>query len=139
MARQPTLWPTRKTSAGSGATADRRRSTQPAMVGRSDRLVELRDRHGDVELSGEWRIRGSTPMPSSWTPSSASAATGSTSSISRAPALSSAFAAARDGRLVFESSPGVFETFRIDAARFWYEAAPVVQAEAARVLAGLDR
>ena len=36
------------------------------------------------------------------------------------------FRAARDGQLVFEARPCLADEFRFEAARFWYDAAPVL-------------
>jgi predicted nucleotidyltransferase len=37
------------------------------------------------------------------------------------------FRAARDGVLIFESKPGTFDRFRFEAARFWFDAEPVLR------------
>lgn len=37
------------------------------------------------------------------------------------------FRAARDGVLVHEATPGTFDRFRFEAARFWYDAEPVLR------------
>jgi len=37
------------------------------------------------------------------------------------------FRAARDGVLVYESAPGVFDRFRFEAARFWFDAESVLR------------
>ena len=37
------------------------------------------------------------------------------------------FRAARDGVLVYEERPGIFDRFRFEAARFWYDAEPVLR------------
>lgn len=37
------------------------------------------------------------------------------------------FRAARDGKLVYEAAPGTFDRFRFDAARFWYDAEPILR------------
>ena len=37
------------------------------------------------------------------------------------------YRAARDGVLVYEARPGIFDRFRFDAARFWYDAEPVLR------------
>lgn len=37
------------------------------------------------------------------------------------------FRAARDGVLVYEAAPGTFDHFRIQAARFWYDAEPILR------------
>jgi hypothetical protein len=47
------------------------------------------------------------------------------------------YRAARDGRLVFEARPRLAERFRLDAAEFWCDVAPIVQREYERVLADL--
>ena len=49
------------------------------------------------------------------------------------------FRAARDGDSVFESRPGIADRFRLDAAQFWCDVAPVLQRGYADVLAGLTR
>ena len=38
------------------------------------------------------------------------------------------YRAARDGVLVYEARPGIFDRFRFEAARFWYDAEPVLRA-----------
>jgi len=47
------------------------------------------------------------------------------------------YRAARDGRLVYEARPRLAERFRLDAAEFWCDVAPIVQREYERVLADL--
>jgi predicted nucleotidyltransferase len=47
------------------------------------------------------------------------------------------YRAARDGRLVFEARPRLAERFRLEAAAFWCDVAPIVQREYERVLADL--
>jgi hypothetical protein len=37
------------------------------------------------------------------------------------------YRAARDGVLVHESTPGIFDRFRFEAARFWYDAESVLR------------
>lgn len=37
------------------------------------------------------------------------------------------YRAARDGVLVYEARPGLFDRFRFEAARFWYDAEPVLR------------
>ncbi len=37
------------------------------------------------------------------------------------------YRAARDGVLVYEARPGIFDRFRFEAARFWYDAEPVLR------------
>lgn len=37
------------------------------------------------------------------------------------------YRAARDSVLVYEAEPGFFDRFRMDAARFWYDAGPVLR------------
>lgn len=49
------------------------------------------------------------------------------------------YRAARDGQLVFEFRPGVGDRFRLEAARFWCDAAPVLQRGYEDVLAELTR
>jgi predicted nucleotidyltransferase len=44
---------------------------------------------------------------------------------------------ARDGVLLFESSPGLFDDFRIEAALFWFDVAPIVRREQAALLEAL--
>ena len=48
------------------------------------------------------------------------------------------FRAARDGVVVFEATPGCAERFRLAAAQFWCDAAPVLQRGYDDVLARLD-
>jgi len=47
------------------------------------------------------------------------------------------YRAARDGVLVYEAQPGIFDGFRIAAARFWYDAEPVLRAGYDAILDGL--
>jgi predicted nucleotidyltransferase len=47
--------------------------------------------------------------------------------------------AATDGRLVFEDRPGLADTFRLDAARFWCDVAPVLEKAYEGVLAELRK
>jgi predicted nucleotidyltransferase len=47
------------------------------------------------------------------------------------------FRAARDGQLLFEARPGLADEFRFEAARFWCDAAPVLQRGYEDVLAEL--
>jgi predicted nucleotidyltransferase len=47
--------------------------------------------------------------------------------------------AAQDGLVVFEVEPGSADRFRLDAARFWCEAAPVLARAYDDLLAGLGR
>jgi predicted nucleotidyltransferase len=49
------------------------------------------------------------------------------------------YRAARDGVTVFEARPRLAEAFRLDAADFWCDAAPVLRQGYDAVLAGLDR
>lgn len=49
------------------------------------------------------------------------------------------YRAARDGQLVFEARPGVGDRFRLEAALFWCDAAPVLQRGYEDVLAELTR
>ena len=44
------------------------------------------------------------------------------------------FRAARDGVIVYEARPGIFDRFRFEAARFWYDAEPVLRPGYAAVL-----
>jgi predicted nucleotidyltransferase len=37
------------------------------------------------------------------------------------------YRAARDGVLVYEATPGCFDRFRFEAARFWFDAEPVLR------------
>ena len=37
------------------------------------------------------------------------------------------YRAARDGVLVYEAQPGCFDRFRFAAARFWFDAEPVLR------------
>jgi len=37
------------------------------------------------------------------------------------------YRAAREGVLVYEAQPGIFDRFRFEAARFWYDAEPVLR------------
>ena len=47
------------------------------------------------------------------------------------------YRAARDGVLVYEASPGIFDRFRFEAARFWYDAEPVLRPGYDAILDGL--
>lgn len=47
------------------------------------------------------------------------------------------FQVATDGVLVHEAAPGVWDTFRLDAAIHWYDVEPVVRAAHADLLAKL--
>jgi len=47
------------------------------------------------------------------------------------------FHAARDGRLVFEDTPGLFERYAIDVAIFWCDVEPVVRLASEQVLEAL--
>lgn len=49
------------------------------------------------------------------------------------------YRAARDGQLLFEARAGLDDQFRLEAARFWCEAAPVLQRGYEDVLAELTR
>lgn len=49
------------------------------------------------------------------------------------------YRAARDGLVVFEARPRLFEAFRLDALDFWCDAGPLLQQGYAAVLAELDR
>ena len=44
---------------------------------------------------------------------------------------------ARDGVLVYEASPGTFDRFRFESARFWYDAEPVLRPGYDAILDGL--
>lgn len=47
------------------------------------------------------------------------------------------YRAARDGVLVYEARPGTFDRFRFEAARFWYDAEPVLRPGYDAILDGL--
>lgn len=47
------------------------------------------------------------------------------------------YRAARDGVLVYEAEPGIFDRFRFEAARFWYDAEPVLRPGYDAILNGL--
>ena len=49
------------------------------------------------------------------------------------------FRAARDGRTVFEASPGLADRFRMEAATFWCDAPPILLRGYDNVLAELSR
>lgn len=49
------------------------------------------------------------------------------------------YAAARDGRVVVEATPGLGDRFRLEAARFWCDASPVLMRGYEDILAGLKR
>jgi predicted nucleotidyltransferase len=49
------------------------------------------------------------------------------------------FRAARDGQVLYERAPGLGNTFRLEAAHFWCDMAPVFGPAHADVLARLDR
>jgi hypothetical protein len=49
------------------------------------------------------------------------------------------FRAARDGRLIYEARPRLAEQFRLDAAQFWCDAAPILQRGYEDVLAELGQ
>ena len=49
------------------------------------------------------------------------------------------FRAARDGEAVFESQAGAADRFRLEAAQFWCDVAPVLQRGYEDILAGLTR
>ncbi len=49
------------------------------------------------------------------------------------------FRAAQDGRAIFEREPGSMDQFRLDAAGFWCDAAPVLEPALESVLAELRR
>jgi len=49
------------------------------------------------------------------------------------------YRAARDAQLVYEAAPGVLERFRLEATRFWCDAAPILQRGYDEVLAELER
>lgn len=49
------------------------------------------------------------------------------------------YRAARDGQVVFEARPGLDDAFRLEAVRFWCDAAPVLQRGYEDVLAELTR
>lgn len=56
--------------------------------------------------------------------------------LARASALLR-YRAARDGVLVYEARPGIFDRFRFQAARFWYDAEPVLRPGYDAILDGL--
>ncbi len=47
------------------------------------------------------------------------------------------YRAARDGQVVFEAEPGMADRFRLEAVRFWCDAAPVLERGYEDVLADL--
>jgi predicted nucleotidyltransferase len=49
------------------------------------------------------------------------------------------FQAARDGQVLYERTPGLGDRFRLEAAHFWCDMAPILQRGHEAVLAGLDR
>lgn len=49
------------------------------------------------------------------------------------------YRAARDGRLVHEASPGLFDGYRLEAARFWCENAPILESQYDEILESLPR
>jgi predicted nucleotidyltransferase len=49
------------------------------------------------------------------------------------------FRAARDGVVLFEATPGVFERFWFVAVSFWCDMGPIIRAGYEDVLAGLER
>jgi predicted nucleotidyltransferase len=49
------------------------------------------------------------------------------------------FRAARDGRVLFESTPGTFARFWFDAVSFWCDMGPLIRAAYDAVLADLPR
>ena len=49
------------------------------------------------------------------------------------------YRAAKDGRLIYEATPGLFDQFRLDATRFWCEAAPLLQRGYEEVLEALPQ
>lgn len=49
------------------------------------------------------------------------------------------YRAARDGVVIYESREGVFQSFWLEAVRFWCEAGSVLEAGYASILAGLGR
>lgn len=48
------------------------------------------------------------------------------------------YRAARDGQLLFEARPGISDEFRLQAALFWCDAAPVLQRGYEELLAELE-
>lgn len=48
-------------------------------------------------------------------------------------------AVASQGQLVYEGRPGAFQEFQIEAARFWCDVRPIMEASYAAVLDGLAR
>lgn len=49
------------------------------------------------------------------------------------------YRAARDGVLIFESTSGLFGRFRVEAARTWFDLAPVLEPVYDQVLAEIQR
>lgn len=49
------------------------------------------------------------------------------------------FRAARDGCVLYESRPGAGDRYRLEAAHFWCDMAPVLSVAYQDILAGLDR
>lgn len=49
------------------------------------------------------------------------------------------YRAARDGRLVHEASSGLFDRYRLEAARFWCDNAPVLEPGYDEILESLPR
>jgi predicted nucleotidyltransferase len=49
------------------------------------------------------------------------------------------FRAARDGQVIYESQAGLGTRFRLEAAHFWCEMAPILQPALEEVLTRLDR
>jgi hypothetical protein len=49
------------------------------------------------------------------------------------------YRAARDGLAIYEASTGAGDRFRLEAARFWCDAAPLIERGYDAVLAELDR
>ena len=49
------------------------------------------------------------------------------------------YRAAREGRLAFEAAAGLFDRYRLDAARFWSENAPLFERGYDDVLESLPR
>ncbi len=49
------------------------------------------------------------------------------------------YRAARDGRLVHEASAGLFDRYRLEAARFWCDNAPVLEPGYDEILESLPR
>jgi predicted nucleotidyltransferase len=49
------------------------------------------------------------------------------------------YRAARDGRMVYEAEPGIYDQFRLQAVRFWCDVEPVLRRAYRATLAELER